>query len=171
MKKVIIVLLILFVSFPNAQAHPGNTAADGCHYCRTNCDKWGVPWNQRHCHNSPPHSPAPTPICPSYCQCTKTKCNYSKYETNIEKLEIQNDKLKKSNIDLNAKLEKSRKEIKKLEVLNQGNVDKTNRIRKWLIIFTLIFIGTLIYLRHYYNKKVNNARKTSYRKRRKLKNK
>ncbi len=31
-------------------AHPGNTASDGCHYCRTNCDKWGVPWNQRHCH-------------------------------------------------------------------------------------------------------------------------
>jgi len=33
-------------------AHPGNTAADGCHYCRTNCDKWGVPWNERHCHRS-----------------------------------------------------------------------------------------------------------------------
>jgi len=31
-------------------AHPGNTASDGCHYCRTNCDKWGVPWNERHCH-------------------------------------------------------------------------------------------------------------------------
>ena len=34
-----------------AQAHPGRTASDGCHYCRTNCDKWGVPWNSRHCHN------------------------------------------------------------------------------------------------------------------------
>src|SRR3989344_9057044 len=33
-------------------AHPGNTAADGCHYCRTNCDTWGVPWNERHCHRS-----------------------------------------------------------------------------------------------------------------------
>lgn len=32
-------------------AHPGNTASDGCHYCRTNCDKWGVAWNERHCHN------------------------------------------------------------------------------------------------------------------------
>ncbi len=31
-------------------AHPGNTAADGCHYCRTNCAKWGVPENERHCH-------------------------------------------------------------------------------------------------------------------------
>lgn len=32
------------------QAHPGRTASDGCHYCRTNCDYWGVPAGQRHCH-------------------------------------------------------------------------------------------------------------------------
>lgn len=31
-------------------AHPGRTASDGCHYCRTNCGKWGVAWDQRHCH-------------------------------------------------------------------------------------------------------------------------
>ena len=37
---------------PVSYAHPGNTAADGCHYCRTNCDKWGVEWNERHCHRS-----------------------------------------------------------------------------------------------------------------------
>ena len=43
-------LVIIFnLSLP-VFAHPGNTASDGCHYCRTNCDKWGVPWNQRHCH-------------------------------------------------------------------------------------------------------------------------
>lgn len=33
-----------------AYAHPGNTASDGCHYCRTNCSKWGVPYDERHCH-------------------------------------------------------------------------------------------------------------------------
>lgn len=38
--------LVSFTSF----AHPGRTASDGCHYCRTNCEKWGVPKNQRHCH-------------------------------------------------------------------------------------------------------------------------
>lgn len=43
------------LSFPKIIfAHPGNTASDGCHYCRTNCDKWGVPWNERHCHNAKP---------------------------------------------------------------------------------------------------------------------
>ena len=49
----------LFISFfiifllltPPIFAHPGRTASDGCHYCRTNCDSWGVPWNERHCHN------------------------------------------------------------------------------------------------------------------------
>lgn len=30
-------------------AHPGKTATDGCHYCRTNCDTWGVPCDERHC--------------------------------------------------------------------------------------------------------------------------
>ncbi len=36
---------------PSAAAHPGNTASDGCHYCRTNCDEWGVAYDERHCHN------------------------------------------------------------------------------------------------------------------------
>ena len=51
MKKSLLLfsLLFLFVASP-IEAHPGNTAADGCHYCRTNCDKWGVPWGERHCH-------------------------------------------------------------------------------------------------------------------------
>lgn len=46
-------MAIFLILFPTiVSAHPGNTAADGCHYCRTNCDYWDVPWNQRHCHNS-----------------------------------------------------------------------------------------------------------------------
>jgi hypothetical protein len=31
-------------------AHPGGLAADGCHYCRSNCAKWGVAAGSRHCH-------------------------------------------------------------------------------------------------------------------------
>jgi len=53
----------------NTFAHPGNTASDGCHYCRTNCDRWGVPWNERHCHGGtvvetaqPISTPIPTVI-------------------------------------------------------------------------------------------------------------
>jgi hypothetical protein len=44
------ILLLLALSSTLAQAHPGRTASDGCHYCRTNCSSWGVPNNQRHCH-------------------------------------------------------------------------------------------------------------------------
>lgn len=45
-------------------AHPGNTASDGCHYCRTNCDKWGEVWNARHCHGgySPPPKTYTAPV-------------------------------------------------------------------------------------------------------------
>lgn len=56
--------IIFFVAFSNSiYAHPGRTSSDGCHYCRTNCDSWGVPWNERHCHNgyTTPTTPNPTP--------------------------------------------------------------------------------------------------------------
>ncbi|RJG38278.1 hypothetical protein D1Z90_19200 [Motilimonas pumila] len=33
------------------QAHPGRTASDGCHYCRTNCSYWGEVAKARHCHS------------------------------------------------------------------------------------------------------------------------
>ena len=42
------VLLVLLAL--DAAAHPGRTASDGCHYCRTNCSRWGVPADKRHCH-------------------------------------------------------------------------------------------------------------------------
>lgn len=51
LKYPVIFLVILFALVPFASAHPGNTASDGCHYCRTNCGYWGVPWYTRHCHN------------------------------------------------------------------------------------------------------------------------
>lgn len=48
-------ILLLFLTTPlTLLAHPGNTASDGCHYCRTRCDYWGVPWGERHCHLMPP---------------------------------------------------------------------------------------------------------------------
>ena len=43
-------LLAVVLTATPAFAHPGRTAADGCHYCRTNCDKWGEVAGERHCH-------------------------------------------------------------------------------------------------------------------------
>jgi hypothetical protein len=54
MKDNIIVIVLLFSFFffkvDDIYAHPGNTASDGCHYCRTNCAKWGYTTGTRHCH-------------------------------------------------------------------------------------------------------------------------
>ena len=33
----VLLVLVLALTASPAGAHPGNVAADGCHYCRTNC--------------------------------------------------------------------------------------------------------------------------------------
>ena len=53
------------ITLGGASAHPGNKASDGCHYCRTNCDKWGVAWNQRHCHGGTLEEKPPVQIYPT----------------------------------------------------------------------------------------------------------
>ena len=45
-----LVLLAVALTAGPALAHPGGLAADGCHYCRTNCAKWGEVAGERHCH-------------------------------------------------------------------------------------------------------------------------
>ena len=59
----ILVLVLLFFPF-FAFAHPGGVDDSGCHVCRTNCDKYNIPFNEKHCHNSsaaPTPAPAPPP--------------------------------------------------------------------------------------------------------------
>lgn len=78
------ILLFLFTNI--SMAHPGNTASDGCHYCRTNCDSWGEAWNQRHCHNSKPaptYTPPPvyTPPKPVVTSKIETKTEEIPFET------------------------------------------------------------------------------------------
>jgi hypothetical protein len=59
---------ILMVLPIELRAHPGNTASDGCHYCRTNCDKWGEAWGERHCHGGYDEPSASTYVQPKqYC--------------------------------------------------------------------------------------------------------
>lgn len=50
MRNKIIVIFLIIISSSSAFSHPGRTDKNGCHYCRTNCEKWGVPKNQKHCH-------------------------------------------------------------------------------------------------------------------------
>lgn len=55
MKNKILILLAFVSAFlllpGNILAHPGRTDSNGCHYCRTNCAKWGLANNEYHCHN------------------------------------------------------------------------------------------------------------------------
>ena len=66
---VVAIAFVLASGEPDSvQAHPGGLAGDGCHYCRTNCARWGHTYGTRHCHRAPaprqvaPRStPTPTP--------------------------------------------------------------------------------------------------------------
>ena len=43
---------LICLLIPNmVSAHPGKTDSSGCHVCRTNCEKWGLSQDERHCHN------------------------------------------------------------------------------------------------------------------------
>ena len=46
---VVCVVSFLYTIVP-AYAHFGGVAGDGCHYCRVNCDQYGVAYGERHCH-------------------------------------------------------------------------------------------------------------------------
>lgn len=65
LEGVAVLSLAIFLLYPiSTKAHPGRTSSDGCHYCRTNCDDWGVAWNVRHCHNGSTN-PSPTTTTPT----------------------------------------------------------------------------------------------------------
>jgi len=44
------VVAISFGAAPESSAHPGGTDEDGCHVCRSNCEKWDAEAGKRHCH-------------------------------------------------------------------------------------------------------------------------
>ena len=48
--RLLLLAVLLVLLALDAAAHPGRTAADGCHYCRSNCDRWNVKADERHCH-------------------------------------------------------------------------------------------------------------------------
>jgi len=81
--KVILISLSILIIPLSTYAHPGNTASDGCHYCRTNCDKWGEVWDARHCHGGytptiNDYEPPPSrPYTPPSASVTNTQNSYA----------------------------------------------------------------------------------------------
>jgi len=64
MKRIFLVVFvtIIILNPKSVIAHPGNTASDGCHYCRTNCAKWGEVEGARHCHGGGVVETIPLPV-------------------------------------------------------------------------------------------------------------
>lgn len=52
MKYVSLLLLAMFLVPLTASAHPGGTDAVGGHYCRTNCEQYGLQTNEYHYHDT-----------------------------------------------------------------------------------------------------------------------
>lgn len=60
-------LIVVFLFLPQTiYAHPGRTASDGCHFCKTNCDSWGYTYSTRHGHNGEVCNPSKGTIDPLY---------------------------------------------------------------------------------------------------------
>ncbi|NQX45364.1 MBL fold metallo-hydrolase [Paenibacillus tritici] len=55
----VFISLVLILLPVIAEAHPGRTDANGGHYCRTNCAKWGLENGEYHYHNGGGSKPAP----------------------------------------------------------------------------------------------------------------
>lgn len=85
-----IVLLSVFLSLTLPTflyAHPGRTASDGCHYCRTNCSNWGVRYNTRHCHQA---KSLPQPSEPIHSRYGEGGTGYTEPAPEYEKPKITN---------------------------------------------------------------------------------
>lgn len=69
MRLAFILLFFLFFLYfvPLTLAHPGNTSSDGCHYCWTNCARWGYTYGTRHSHGGNTCN-CNGPVDPIYCR-------------------------------------------------------------------------------------------------------
>ena len=50
-KKIGVILTIILWGVSVVFAHPGRTDSNGCHTCKTNCEKYGLEYGEYHCHD------------------------------------------------------------------------------------------------------------------------
>lgn len=72
MKVVVAVVLFLIIIPIRVFAHPGRTDSNGCHYCRTNCGRWGLGNGEYHCHGAASYSNTTTSVTPTTTRITTT---------------------------------------------------------------------------------------------------
>ena len=70
----------LYAAVP-VYAHSGGTAADGCHYCWTDCDRYGFVYGERHCHSGTASTVAPDEVVGE--MCTPTRAQHESWLRNL----------------------------------------------------------------------------------------
>lgn len=50
--RLFIVMTTILLAAMLVSGHPGRTNEEGCHYCRTNCEQYGLQQDEYHCHES-----------------------------------------------------------------------------------------------------------------------
>jgi hypothetical protein len=106
----VLVVLAALAAAVAGFAHPGGRAEDGCHFCRSNCEKWNLEKDERHCHDDDSTSrasdsaAAPTVACARgsgetwrglvvapECRCTPYDRDDYPYPQSVESLIAQRD--------------------------------------------------------------------------------
>ncbi len=91
------ILTILLFSTSAVFAHPGRTDSNGCHTCRTNCEKYGLAYGEYHCHDGRSGNTSSSSV--------NTITVKKSSDTSLKSLKIEN-----KTIDIDEKLEYTTKE-------------------------------------------------------------
>lgn len=112
------ICVVFFVLSANVSiAHPGNTASDGCHYCRTNCESWGYDYGTRHCHGGGTSTYSPPPE-PQTWDLDGT-VYYSEYDYNIA-------------VDAKEKAQKQREDVSRVFANVMERSPKEEELDQWI---------------------------------------
>ena len=104
-KKIGMVLTLLLFSTSIVLAHPGRRDVNGCHTCKTNCEKYGLSYGEYHCHDGSSSSSSKKTTSSSSSTLNKTTVVKKSSDKTLKSLKIDGQ-----TIDLTSKLEYVTKE-------------------------------------------------------------
>ena len=126
----LISIFILAMGTSVAYSHPGRTASDGCHYCRTNCEKWGgASYGERHCHRS---KGIPQPSEPIRSHRDGTFEVWEEYKVPTKKVPTQN--VLDVNIPVSDNLELPEENIEENNALQEASLSEIRSFLEMIIL-------------------------------------
>lgn len=132
-RSIVLIIFIIFISlfYTNVYAHPGGKDKNGCHVCKTNCEKWNVPYGVKHCHNSDGSVTVANSNKSSSTNSNKRNYtigkNSSNSNTTVKSNVVKNNSTKKSNIIKNNTTSKSN--TTKSNVVKSNTAKKSNTVK------------------------------------------